>query len=57
MQAYLKAFTGAVISGLTALQVAYQNNHVTTQEWITIALAVVVTFAGVWAVPNKAKAP
>ena len=55
MQAYLKAFAGALIAGLTALQVAYQNNHVTTQEWITIALAVVVTFAGVWAVPNKPK--
>lgn len=53
MLGYLKALTGAVVTGLGTLQVAYADNLVTTQEWIGVAIATLVAFAAVWAVPNK----
>jgi hypothetical protein len=50
---YLKAFTGAIVTGLGTLQVAYGDGLVTTQEWIGVAIATLVAFGAVWAVPNK----
>ena len=52
---YLKALAAAVIAGLGALQIAYVDNHVTTQEWINIAIVTVIALGGVWAVPNGSK--
>lgn len=53
MMKYLKAITGAVVTGLGTLQVAYVDNAVTNQEWIGISIATLVAFAAVWGVPNK----
>lgn len=52
IQRYLKAITGAVVTGLGTLQIAYDDNVVTTQEWIGIAIATLVALGAVWAVPN-----
>jgi hypothetical protein len=53
---YLKALTAAVIAGLGTLQVAYADNVITNQEWVTIAVTTLVALGGVWAVPNAARA-
>lgn len=48
---YAKFVVALVAAGLVALQVALTDGHVTGQEWITIALAVLGA-AGVGLVPN-----
>lgn len=55
---YLKAIVGAVLAGLTALQVALnpladEAVQITSAEWVGIAIATVATFAAVWGTPNK----
>lgn len=55
MLSYLKAITGAVVTGLGTLQVAYADNAVSNQEWVGIAIATLVAFGAVWGVPNKGK--
>ncbi|KHL18545.1 hypothetical protein CLV56_3997 [Mumia flava] len=51
-----KALVGASIATLTALGTALADDHVTTAEWVTVALAGLGTLYGVWRVPNaKAK--
>ena len=60
MKTYAKAVVGALIAGLTALGAAVQTGSigdVTTGQWITVALAVLGTFAGVFAVPNTTLKP
>lgn len=52
-QKYLKALYGAAAAGLGALSVAYADNAVTNQEWVSIAIAVVGALGIIWAVPNK----
>lgn len=52
VQVYLKALFGAATAGLGALQVATLDNHVTQNEWISVAIAAVGALAVVWAVPN-----
>lgn len=50
---YLKAIVGAVISALTAAQVALDSGHpVTTTQWVTLAIGALVATLGVYAVPN-----
>jgi hypothetical protein len=55
MQKYLKALYGAVAAGLGTLSVAYSDNVVTGQEWVTIAIAVVGAAGVIWGVPNAGK--
>lgn len=57
VQRYLKALAGAVTTGLGSLSVAYSDNLVTNQEWVTIAIATVVALGAVWAVPFTNAAP
>lgn len=56
MAAYAKAIVAGVvavlIAGLTAAQVALEDDTLTTAEWVTIGLAVVGA-VGVWWVKNK----
>lgn len=55
---YLKAIVGAVISGLTAAQVALDSGHpVTITQWVTMGIGVLVAALGVGAVPNTPKSP
>jgi hypothetical protein len=51
-QVYLKAIYAAVISGLGSFAVAVADNVVTTQEWVTVAIATVTAAGVVWGVPN-----
>lgn len=58
MTAYLKAFVGAGIAGLTALGTALVPDSlgvaaVTPMEWTTVGVAALAAFGAVWAVPNK----
>lgn len=52
MQRYLKAFYGAAVAGLGALQVAYVDNQLTKQEGIVIAVTVIGALGVIWGVPN-----
>lgn len=52
MNSYLKALYGAVSAGLGAFAVAYADNAVTNQEWVTVAITVVGALAVIWGVPN-----
>lgn len=51
---YAKAIVGAVVAALSAYQVAQTDNVITTQEWVTIAVAFVTALSIVWGVPNTA---
>lgn len=50
---YAKAIIAALIAGLSALAAGLEDNSLTSQEWITIALAFVVALGAVFAVPNR----
>lgn len=55
---YLKAIVGAVISALTAAQVALDSGHpVTLTQWVTLGIGALVATLGVYAVPNTPSAP
>jgi len=54
-QTILKAIYGAISAGLGSLAVAFADNHVTTQEWITVAIATLGAAGVVWGVPNATK--
>lgn len=49
----MKAIIGAIVTGLGALSVAVSDDHITAQEWITVAIATLVALGGVWAVSNR----
>jgi hypothetical protein len=51
-QRYLKAITGAIVTGLGTLQVAYTDEVLTKQEGIGVVIATLVALGAVWAVPN-----
>jgi hypothetical protein len=51
MKEYAKAIVAVVVAALVALQTALTDGGVSSQEWITIALAALGAL-GVWAVPN-----
>ncbi len=53
----LKAFTGAVLAGLTAAGTAAADGSVSAQELIGIAIAVVAVFGGVWGATNAPAPP
>lgn len=50
---YAKALIAALVAGLSALQVASNDNTVTAAEWVQVASATVAALGLVWAVPNK----
>lgn len=54
-QTVLKAIYGSVTTGLGALAVAFADNVVTTQEWITVVIAALGAFGVIWGVPNAGK--
>jgi hypothetical protein len=47
---------GAVVIGSSVLEGSDGGTAITTAEWITAAVACVVTAAGVYATPNRARA-
>ena len=51
MSIYAKSIAAAA-GALAVLGYALEDGHVTTQEWVRVAIAVVTAF-GVYAVPNK----
>ena len=58
---YAKAVVGAFIAALTALGAVLVVGdvgfgEVTAGQWVTVAIAFLTTFAGVWAVPNRESA-
>ena len=50
---YLKAITGAGLSGLGAAKLALSDDRITSAEWIVVATAAIAGLAMVWAIPNK----
>ena len=49
----IKAVVGAAVAGLTAWQVAFENDHVVSQgEWLAVAIAVVTGLAAVYQIPD-----
>lgn len=53
MAAYAKAFTAAVVAGLTAAAAGLDDGSLSAQEWIGVAIAFLVALGAVWAVPNS----
>jgi hypothetical protein len=57
MLAYAKALVGALLAFLTALATALATGGVSAQEWITAAIAALVTLGGVYGTPNVSTVP
>lgn len=53
MSSYLKAITAALVAGLGSLYQALDNETVTAQEWVAVALATLAALGAVYGVPNK----
>jgi hypothetical protein len=56
MLTYAKAFVSALIAFGTALITALDDGSISTREWITAGVALLVAFAAVWGTPWKPKA-
>ena len=56
MNAYAKTVVAAITAGLIAAQTALVDGHITSSDWITIALAALGAIA-VYVIPNTAPAP
>lgn len=52
MLSYLKALVGAAVAGLGTLSQALDDNGVTAQEWVGVAIATLTALAVVWGTPN-----
>ena len=52
MRTAAKAIVGAAIAGLTAVGVALGDGTITSSEWVTVALAVIVAGNAVYWTPN-----
>lgn len=50
---YLKSLIGALVAGLSSLYQALDNEVVTSQEWVAVAMATLVGLAAVFAIPNR----
>jgi hypothetical protein len=46
-----KALAGALAAFASSFAVAYTDREVSTAEWVTVAVATVVGFGGVWVAP------
>jgi hypothetical protein len=53
MLQYAKAIVAALIAGLTTLGGALSDGHVSTGEWIAVAIAVLGGLGFTAAVPNR----
>lgn len=53
MLVYAKAIVSGLIAGLTALATGLGDNVLSAQEYVTAAIAFLVAFGAVYAVPNK----
>jgi len=51
-----KAVVALLLGGLTVLGTALADNHLTGEEWIGVAIAV-VTALGVYVTPNRPPGP
>lgn len=49
---YAKAITGAIVAFLTAIATALDSSGITTQEWVTAAIAFFVAGGAVFSIPN-----
>ena len=56
MNQYAKTVVAVVTAGLIAAQTALVDGHITSSDWITIALAALGAF-GVYVIPNTTPAP
>lgn len=52
LTAYTKAIVGALIAGLGSLYQALDNDSVTQQEWVAVAIATLTALGLVFVVPN-----
>ncbi len=52
MKTYAKAMVAAVLAALAVLTTALQSGGVTAVEWVSLAVAALVTFSGTYFVPN-----
>lgn len=57
MSKYAKAYVGALVAGLGALQFALKDNTVSTTEWIQVGSTTLAALGLVWGVQNTAPAP
>jgi hypothetical protein len=54
---YAKAITAAIVSGLGAVAAALDDNSLSSQEYVTVAIAFFVALGAVWAIPNAKPTP
>jgi hypothetical protein len=54
-QEYAKAIVGGILAGLGVLALALDNDVVTAQEWVNIAVATLTVFSSVFGLPNAPK--
>jgi ABC-type Na+ efflux pump permease subunit len=50
---YYKAVSAALIAFLSAIAAALAQDGISSQEWITAAIAFIVGLGAVFAIPNK----
>lgn len=50
---YWKAVAAALAAGLGALATAAQDDVISMQEWVTVAIAALGALGVTWAVPNR----
>jgi len=50
---YLKALVGALVAGLTVIATSMADGSLTAQDFVYAAIALLVAFGSVFAVPNK----
>ena len=50
---YAKAIIASLVSFLTAIATALDTGGISEAEWITAAIAFLVSFGAVFAIPNK----
>jgi len=48
-----KAFIGALVAFLTAISTALDDGSISSQEWVTALIALIVGFGAVFSIPNK----
>ncbi len=49
---YLKCITAFVVAVSGGLSIALQDNHITSNEWISALVAGGIALGGVWGIPN-----
>lgn len=49
---YIKAVVAGLTAGFAAAAIALNDNHISQAEWVTIAMAAVVAYAGVYQIRN-----